>query len=184
MTLSGVALLLSASARSDASRRRDAGPAGGGRGDPPPLGSVGFRLVLREDAVERAPCFGEHLGCLGSLRLAARVHDLLDRDPDLHHQLAELADPLGHALAGERPGRAELLPVLVDVAAAGVGQLEEVRRRRGFRSGRGLRRPAAGTRGRPNRGSGARRPRCVPRSPASPDSRCGAPLRRGAGSRP
>ena len=78
--------------------------------------SVRLPIVLGEDPVERAARVGEHLGGLGPLGLAAVVGDLPGRDADLHREVDQLADAVGHALAGLLPRVAELLAVLLDVA--------------------------------------------------------------------
>src|SRR5690606_7035528 len=86
--------------------------------------ALGGRVVAGQDPVERAAGLRQHLAGTGHLLLVAGLDHLHRRRADLPQQLAQLDDVLAQAAAGRLPRRAELLAVLLDVPAAGVGQRE------------------------------------------------------------
>src|SRR5215203_828857 len=81
------------------------------------------RRVSGEDPVERAAGVGEHLLRLGLLGLGARVSELEERHADLAHRAHQLPGALAHVALDGVPGRAQLVGVPLDVAAAVVCQL-------------------------------------------------------------
>ena len=78
------------------------------------------RVVLGEDAVERATGVGEDLARLVGVTGGGDLHG---RGADLEHQAAHVHEAFVDAAGGRGEGIAELLAVVVDVAAALVGEL-------------------------------------------------------------
>src|SRR3954447_1237942 len=84
------------------------------------------RRVAREDAVHGAPRVLEDGECLGGLLVVAVPRDLLDRGPEPCRRPHERLHPGPRALVRDLPRLLQLLGVLLDVPAAGVGELEDL----------------------------------------------------------
>src|SRR3954447_20167376 len=87
---------------------------------------VGGGVVVRQEAVDRAPRLVEHGDGLRRLLVAPEAGDLLHRCREPSAAVHQREDPLTRAVLAHLPGLVQLVGVLLDVAPALVREVEDL----------------------------------------------------------